>query len=149
MRLAVDKQAAQARELVQRLADRIGGDLADGLLQADQSEEAGIHEQRQRVAALKEKLKGTLDLPEARTLEGICDQLVKRSVWIIGGDGWAYDIGYGGVDHVLASGRNVNLLVFDTEVYSNTGGRPPRPRRWARWPSSPPAASRPSRRTWP
>jgi pyruvate-ferredoxin/flavodoxin oxidoreductase len=122
LRLAVDKQAAQARELVQRLADRIGGDLAEGLLQADQSGEAGIHEQRERVAALKGKLT-TLDLAEARTLEGLCDQLVKRSVWIIGGDGWAYDIGYGGVDHVLASGRDVNLLVLDTEVYSNTGGQ--------------------------
>jgi pyruvate-ferredoxin/flavodoxin oxidoreductase len=122
LRLAVDKQAAQARELVQRLADRIGGDLADGLLQADQSGEAGIHEQRERVAALKAKL-ATLELPEARTLEGVCDQLVKRSVWIIGGDGWAYDIGYGGVDHVLASGRDVNLLILDTEVYSNTGGQ--------------------------
>ncbi len=122
LRLAVDKQAAQARELVQRLADRIGGDLAEGLLTADQSSEAGIHEQRERVAALKTKL-ATLDLADARTLEGLCDQLVKRSVWIIGGDGWAYDIGYGGVDHVLASGRDVNLLVLDTEVYSNTGGQ--------------------------
>ncbi len=122
LRLAVDKQAAQARELVQRLADRIGGDLAEGLLTADQSSEAGIHEQRERVLALKVKL-ATLDLPEALTLEGVCDQLVKRSVWIIGGDGWAYDIGYGGVDHVLASGRDVNLLVLDTEVYSNTGGQ--------------------------
>ena len=74
------------------------------------------------MAALKTKL-ATLDLPEARTLEGVCEQLVKRSVWIIGGDGWAYDIGYGGVDHVLASGRDVNLLVLDTEVYSNTGGQ--------------------------
>ena len=122
LRLAVDKQATQARELVQRLADRIGGDLADGLLSADQSDEAGIHEQRERVAALKSRL-ATLDLPEARTLDGLCEQLVKRSVWIIGGDGWAYDIGYGGVDHVLASGRDVNLLILDTEVYSNTGGQ--------------------------
>ena len=122
LRLAVDKQAEQARELVARLADQIGTDLADGLINADQSDEAGIFEQRERVAALKEKLK-TLDSPEAHSLEGVCEQLVKRSVWIVGGDGWAYDIGYGGVDHVLASGRNVNLLVLDTEVYSNTGGQ--------------------------
>jgi pyruvate-ferredoxin/flavodoxin oxidoreductase len=122
MRLAVDKQAQHARELVQALADKIGGTLAEGLLNADQTTEAGIFEQRQRVAALKDKLRG-LELLEARTLEGICDQLVRRSVWILGGDGWAYDIGYGGVDHVLASGRDVNLLVLDTEVYSNTGGQ--------------------------
>ena len=122
LRLAVDKQAEHAREIVRRLASRIGEDLADGLLRADQSDEAGIQEQRERVAALKDKLSAIDDL-EARILEGICDQLVKRSVWIIGGDGWAYDIGYGGVDHVLASGRNVNLLILDTEVYSNTGGQ--------------------------
>ncbi len=122
IRLAVDKQTVQARELVTKLAGRIGEDLATGLLTADQSSETGIHEQRQRVAALKEKLQG-LATPEARTLESLCEQLVKRSVWIIGGDGWAYDIGYGGVDHVLASGRNVNLLILDTEVYSNTGGQ--------------------------
>ena len=122
IRLAVDKQAAYARELVTVLADKIGGHLADGLLTADQSTEAGIFEQRERVAALKEKLRSIGGL-EARSLEGVCDQLVKRSVWIVGGDGWAYDIGYGGVDHVLASGRNVNLLVLDTEVYSNTGGQ--------------------------
>jgi len=122
LRLAVDKQAEQARELVALLADKIGTDLADGLIKADQNDEAGIFDQRARVAALKDKLKG-MDLPEAQTLAGICEQLVKRSVWIVGGDGWAYDIGYGGVDHVLASGRNVNLLVLDTEVYSNTGGQ--------------------------
>ncbi len=122
LRLAVDKQTEQAQEYVALLADKIGGDLADGLLGADQSTEAGIFEQRERVAALKDKL-ATIDTPEARTLLGVCEQLVKRSVWIVGGDGWAYDIGYGGVDHVLASGRNVNLLVLDTEVYSNTGGQ--------------------------
>ncbi len=122
LRLAVDKQAEQARELVRLLADPIGGDLAEGLLTADQTTEAGIFEQRERVAALKSRLAGISRL-EARTLEGLCEQLVKRSVWIIGGDGWAYDIGYGGVDHVLASGRNVNLLILDTEVYSNTGGQ--------------------------
>jgi pyruvate-ferredoxin/flavodoxin oxidoreductase len=122
LRLAVDKQANHAREIIHRLAPKIGEDLAEGLLTADQSDEAGIFEQRERVVALKAKLKDINDL-DARTLEGICDQVVKRSVWIIGGDGWAYDIGYGGVDHVLASGRNVNLLILDTEVYSNTGGQ--------------------------
>ncbi len=122
LRLAVDKLTEHARELVAKLADRIGQDLADGLLEADQRDEAGIFEQRQRIAALKEKL-ATLDLPEAETLAGICENLARRSVWIIGGDGWAYDIGYGGLDHVLASGRDVNLLVLDTEVYSNTGGQ--------------------------
>ncbi|MGB5831014.1 MAG: pyruvate:ferredoxin (flavodoxin) oxidoreductase [Thiohalocapsa sp.] len=122
LRLAVDKQAEQARELVLLLADKIGTDLADGLINADQSDEAGIFEQRVRVAALKDKLK-TMDAPEAQALSGVCEQLVKRSVWIVGGDGWAYDIGYGGVDHVLSTGRNVNLLVLDTEVYSNTGGQ--------------------------
>jgi pyruvate-ferredoxin/flavodoxin oxidoreductase len=122
MRLAVDKQTVQARELVTQLASQIGGDLVDGLLTADQSSESGIHEQRERVAALKSRLAG-IKTPEARLLETLCEQLVKRSVWIIGGDGWAYDIGYGGVDHVLASGRNVNLLILDTEVYSNTGGQ--------------------------
>ncbi|NEX20780.1 pyruvate:ferredoxin (flavodoxin) oxidoreductase [Thiorhodococcus mannitoliphagus] len=122
LRLAVDKQSAHARELVAELASQIGEDLADGLLNAEQHSEAGIHEQRERVAALRVKLKG-IDTPQARILEAICEPLVKRSVWIVGGDGWAYDIGYGGVDHVLASGRNVNLLVLDTEVYSNTGGQ--------------------------
>ncbi|MEA3278721.1 MAG: pyruvate:ferredoxin (flavodoxin) oxidoreductase [Pseudomonadota bacterium] len=122
LRLAVDKQTEHARELVVRLADKIGGDLAEGLLNADQSDEAGIFEQRQRIAALKEKL-NTMDDLDARSLNAICENLAKRSVWIVGGDGWAYDIGYGGVDHVLATGRNVNLLVLDTEVYSNTGGQ--------------------------
>ena len=122
LRLAVDKQTDQARDLVRRLAGQIGGELAAGLLGADQSSEAGIFAQRERIAALKERL-AILDLPEARLLAGLCENLARRSVWIIGGDGWAYDIGYGGVDHVLASGRDVNLLVLDTEVYSNTGGQ--------------------------
>ncbi|MBB1073551.1 pyruvate:ferredoxin (flavodoxin) oxidoreductase [Rhodoferax sp. 4810] len=122
LRLAVDKQAEQARELVAVLADKIGGDLANELLTADQSTETGIYAQRERVAALKTQLRG-IDNPQARILEGVCEQLVKRSVWIIGGDGWAYDIGYGGLDHVLSTGRNINLLVLDTEVYSNTGGQ--------------------------
>ena len=122
LRLAVDKQTDQARALVRQLADRIGGELAEGLLGAAQSSEVGIFEQRERIALLKERL-ATLDLPAARRLAALAETLARRSVWIIGGDGWAYDIGYGGVDHVLAAGRDVNLLVLDTEVYSNTGGQ--------------------------
>jgi pyruvate-ferredoxin/flavodoxin oxidoreductase len=122
LRLAVDKQTVHARELLAGLADRVGGELAKSLLEADQSTEAGLFEQRQRIALLKERLAG-LDQPEARTLASLCENLARRSVWIIGGDGWAYDIGYGGVDHALASGRDINLLVLDTEVYSNTGGQ--------------------------
>jgi pyruvate-ferredoxin/flavodoxin oxidoreductase len=122
MRLALDKQNQYARELVTRLAPSIGEDLAQSLLEAVQSSEAEIDEQRERVRLLKEKLQG-VDSLEARDLLAVADALVKKSVWIIGGDGWAYDIGYGGLDHVLASGRNVNVLVLDTEVYSNTGGQ--------------------------
>jgi pyruvate-ferredoxin/flavodoxin oxidoreductase len=92
------------------------------LLNVDQSDEAGIMAQRERVEQLKAKLEGQ-DAPEAKNLLSLADYLVKKSVWIMGGDGWAYDIGYGGLDHVLASGRNVNVLVLDTEVYSNTGGQ--------------------------
>jgi pyruvate-ferredoxin/flavodoxin oxidoreductase len=94
----------------------------EALLKADQSTEAGIAAQRERVAALRQALKDNPN-PLARRLEGIADDLVKKSVWIVGGDGWAYDIGYGGLDHVLASGANVKVLVLDTEVYSNTGGQ--------------------------
>ncbi len=122
LRLAVDKQTVHARELLAGLADRVGGEMARSLLEADQTSEAGIFEQRQRIAVLKERLAG-LDQPEAKTLASLCENLARRSVWIIGGDGWAYDIGYGGVDHALASGRDINLLVLDTEVYSNTGGQ--------------------------
>jgi len=121
-RLSIDKQTEFARELVQRLAATIGEDLAAALLTSPQKDEADIFEQRQRVELLKEKLQG-LNSPEAKQLLALADMLVRKSVWIVGGDGWAYDIGYGGLDHVLASGRNVNLLVFDTEVYSNTGGQ--------------------------
>jgi pyruvate-ferredoxin/flavodoxin oxidoreductase len=93
------------------------------LLNAKQVDEADIQEQRERVAELKKKLEAYKDDPDVKNLLSLADYLVKKSVWIIGGDGWAYDIGYGGLDHVLASGRNVNILVLDTEVYSNTGGQ--------------------------
>ena len=121
-RLAVDKQNEYARELVWRLGFQIGEELAQAILNADQKTEPGIFAQRERVVELKAKLAG-IDTLEARDLLSVADALVKKSVWIIGGDGWAYDIGYGGLDHVLASGRNVNVLVLDTEVYSNTGGQ--------------------------
>lgn len=122
MRVAVDKQVEYALERVAALASEIGEQLATDLLNADQSTEAGIYEQRERVTILKDKLQA-LDTPAAKQLLSVADTLVKKSMWIIGGDGWAYDIGYGGLDHVLASGRNVNVLVMDTEVYSNTGGQ--------------------------
>jgi len=121
-RVSIDKQQEFAAELVKKLSAQIGDDLATQIITADQSDEAGIFDQRERVNALKQKL-AKLDAPEAKLLVPLADQLVKKSVWILGGDGWAYDIGYGGLDHVLASGRNVNVLVMDTEVYSNTGGQ--------------------------
>jgi pyruvate-ferredoxin/flavodoxin oxidoreductase len=107
---------------VWKLGFQIGEEFAQSLLTADQKTEPGIFEQRERVKALKAKLAG-VDTPEARDLLALADALVKKSVWIMGGDGWAYDIGYGGLDHVLGSGRNVNIMVLDTEVYSNTGGQ--------------------------
>jgi pyruvate-ferredoxin/flavodoxin oxidoreductase len=122
MRLTLDKQLEYARELVTELKDIIGSELADGLLQTVQDDEAGLEAQRQRVVLLKEKLTNRED-PRAKDLLSLADVLVKKSIWLVGGDGWAYDIGYGGLDHVLASGRNVNILVLDTEVYSNTGGQ--------------------------
>ena len=122
MRLSIDKQSEMAHELVQKFSSEIGEELSQQLLNADQSNEPGIYEQRERVALLKEKIR-KIDSPEARSLLTLADNLVKRSIWIMGGDGWAYDIGYGGLDHVIASGRNVNILVLDTEVYSNTGGQ--------------------------
>jgi pyruvate-ferredoxin/flavodoxin oxidoreductase len=122
MRLTVDKQSEYARELVSQLGATIGDQLAEELLNADMSDEAGIKAQRDRVEILKGKLAGNDD-PKAKDLLSLADVLVRKSVWIIGGDGWAYDIGYGGLDHVLASGRNVNVLVVDTQVYSNTGGQ--------------------------
>jgi pyruvate-ferredoxin/flavodoxin oxidoreductase len=122
MRLAVDKHREFALELLHRLAPSLGDELVAGLATADQATEVGIKAQRERVAALRQKLAGLAD-PEARILTDLADYLVDKSVWVVGGDGWAYDIGYGGLDHVLASGRNVNVLVLDTEVYSNTGGQ--------------------------
>src|SRR6266704_6005002 len=121
-RVSIDKQTEFARELVNRLAAMIGPEFAATLLTAPQKDEADIYLQRERVALLKNLLQEQ-DSAEARQLLALADMLVKKSVWIVGGDGWAYDIGYGGLDHVLASGRNVNLLVLDTEVYSNTGGQ--------------------------
>ena len=121
-RLAIDSQTAQARALAQKLAPRIGGDLVSAILQAPQVTESDFRVQRQRVAALKAALAGATD-PDAANLLALADFLVRRSVWIVGGDGWAYDIDYGGLDHVLASGKDVNILVLDTEVYSNTGGQ--------------------------
>ena len=122
LRIATDKQNEHARELLSSLGDQLDATLVEAILTADQSNEAGIHEQRERIVQLREQL-GTLTDPAAGTLLQLADSLVKKSVWIIGGDGWAYDIGYGGLDHVLASGRDVNILVLDTEVYSNTGGQ--------------------------
>jgi pyruvate-ferredoxin/flavodoxin oxidoreductase len=122
MRLSIDKQNQMATEQLGELRERIGGELVDAILNADQSTEAGIQAQRERVEKLREILT-TIDDPRSKSLHHLADYLVKKSVWIVGGDGWAYDIGYGGLDHVLASGRNVNVLVLDTEVYSNTGGQ--------------------------
>ena len=122
MRLAADKQNEYARELVWRLNAVIGENLAQAILNAAQKSEQDIFDQRERINLLKEKL-ASVNTAEARDLLSLADALVKKSVWILGGDGWAYDIGYGGLDHVLASGRNVNVLVLDTEVYSNTGGQ--------------------------
>ncbi|MCW8917497.1 MAG: pyruvate:ferredoxin (flavodoxin) oxidoreductase [Gammaproteobacteria bacterium] len=122
MRVAIDQQRDYAFALLERLHDEIGEERVTALRHADQGSEAGIRDQRERVAELRDKLK-TCERPEARWLEAVAEQLIKRSVWIVGGDGWAYDIGFGGLDHVLAAGRDVNILVLDTEVYSNTGGQ--------------------------
>ncbi|MBL3593409.1 MAG: pyruvate:ferredoxin (flavodoxin) oxidoreductase [Synergistaceae bacterium] len=122
MRLALDKQRQYALELLEALRGDLGEATVKALVEADQTDEAGISAQRARVEELKAQLSGRDDL-KARDLLSLADVLVKKNVWILGGDGWAYDIGYGGLDHVLASGRNVNVLVLDTEVYSNTGGQ--------------------------
>jgi pyruvate-ferredoxin/flavodoxin oxidoreductase len=122
IRLAVDKLTEHARYLLSDVTGRVGGDLVKELLEADMASEVGIEAQRGRVNVLRSKLAG-VDLASARRLEQISDYLVKKSIWIVGGDGWAYDIGFGGLDHVIAMGRDVNILVLDTEVYSNTGGQ--------------------------
>ena len=130
-RVSIDQQRDFAVDLLRRLAGEVGENLADAILDATQNDEAEIHEQRERVKQLQARLRRIelaqrmhkLDSTDAQHLLAIADFLVKKSVWIVGGDGWAYDIGYGGLDHVLASGRNVNVLVLDTEVYSNTGGQ--------------------------
>jgi pyruvate-ferredoxin/flavodoxin oxidoreductase len=123
IRISQDKHAEYARQLVKHLTGTIGAELATALLEPDQSSEAGIREQRERVALLKNILRLSPDNFDACDLLVLADSLVKRNVWIVGGDGWAYDIGYGGLDHVMASGENVNILVLDSEVYSNTGGQ--------------------------
>lgn len=120
--LAYEKQAEIARNLLAGLAPQIGETLVNEILQAKQITEADIAQQRIRIQTLKQKLE-LIDLPEARNLLAVADLLAKKSIWIVGGDGWAYDIGYGGLDHVLSTGKNVNVLVMDTEVYSNTGGQ--------------------------
>ena len=122
IRVAVDNQHQYASELVRRLSGSIGEELAGAILTADQSTEAGIDAQRARIAELEGKLNGS-DSTDYRDLRAISGALIRKSVWLVGGDGWAYDIGYGGLDHVFASGRNVKILVLDTEVYSNTGGQ--------------------------
>ena len=121
-RVSLDKQTEFAQELVKLLAPQIGDQLAQSILSAQQLDEADIFDQRMRIAELKEKLKN-VNTSEAKRLVVLADKLVRKSVWILGGDGWGYDIGYGGLDHVLASGRNVKVLLLDTEVYSNTGGQ--------------------------
>ncbi len=121
MRIAVDALREVARELLADLRGPVGAALVDALLKADAADEAAIHEQRERVAELRRRLAAVSDA-RARELDTVADYLCRRSIWIIGGDGWAYDIGFGGLDHVLASGADVNILVLDAEVYSNTGG---------------------------
>ena len=122
MRMAIDQQAVHARELLSALRERLDPALVDAMLGADEHDEAGIHEQRQRVATLREALAG-IEGEAAANLRELSENLCRKSVWCVGGDGWAYDIGFGGVDHVLASGQDINILVLDTEVYSNTGGQ--------------------------
>jgi pyruvate-ferredoxin/flavodoxin oxidoreductase len=121
-RLTLDKQIEYARDILPTFVNELGQDLIDSLLKADQTTDLGIKQQRERVDALKQKLAQS-KIPQAKNLAAVADSLVKKSIWIVGGDGWAYDIGYGGLDHVISTGRNVNLLVLDTEVYSNTGGQ--------------------------
>ena len=122
MRITADQQLNMAAGLLKDLTPQLGEDFVKDILTAPQLQESEIAEQRLRIAELKAKLL-TMSEPAAKHLLSVCEQLVHRSVWLVGGDGWAYDIGYGGLDHALASGRNINILVLDTEVYSNTGGQ--------------------------
>ncbi|MFM2139178.1 MAG: pyruvate:ferredoxin (flavodoxin) oxidoreductase, partial [Bacteroidota bacterium] len=122
MRITADKQLEMARHLLRGMKETLGESFVDELMGSSQERESELVEQRARVELLKGKLQ-SLDTPSARQLLSVADQLVRRSIWLVGGDGWAYDIGYGGLDHALASGRNINILVLDTEVYSNTGGQ--------------------------
>ena len=122
MRLSLDHQGAYARGLLERLDPPVGDDVVRAILDAPQDDEARLADQRARVGELKAVL-DTREDDDARNLLAVADALVRKSVWIVGGDGWAYDIGFGGLDHVLASGRDVNVLVLDTQVYSNTGGQ--------------------------
>jgi pyruvate-ferredoxin/flavodoxin oxidoreductase len=121
-RLTLDKNEEYATQLVNEMRDTIGSDLADSILNADQTEEAGIFEQRDRIDAMKEKV-AAVNNDTSKNLVSVADALAKKSVWAVGGDGWAFDIGFGGLDHVIASGKNINILVLDTGVYSNTGGQ--------------------------
>ncbi len=121
-RLAVNQQMTFAKELLKSLEDKIGTKLVDQILTANQEDEAGIYEQRERIEELKKKV-GKSRAADVKQLLSVVDSLAKKSIWIVGGDGWAYDIGFGGLDHVMASGEDVNILILDTEVYSNTGGQ--------------------------
>jgi pyruvate-ferredoxin/flavodoxin oxidoreductase len=121
-RVGLDKQTEFARELAQKLAPQVGAELVDALLAAKQDDEPQIAAQRGRVSELRLRLQ-RLETPDASSLYALADALVKKSVWVVGGDGWAYDIGFGGLDHVIAMNEKVNILVLDTEVYSNTGGQ--------------------------
>ncbi len=120
--MALDAHADHAQRILRELSSQVGETLVRELLEGDQTTEAGIHAAREQVTALREKL-AAVDGQAARTLDALADYLIRKSVWLVGGDGWAYDIGFGGLDHVLALNRDVNILVLDTEVYSNTGGQ--------------------------
>jgi pyruvate-ferredoxin/flavodoxin oxidoreductase len=146
IRLAADARSAAARAALEAMASEVGAELVEATLNADQTSEQGLADQRARVAAIEERLEA-MGTTEAETMLALTDALVRKSVWIVGGDGWAYDIGFGGLDHVLASGRDVNVLVLDTEVYSNTGGQASKATLGRPSPNSPAAASRPARRT--
>ena len=122
MSITADNQLNIATQLLNELKPELGEDFVDEIIHAKQTHESELAIQQLRIQLLKEKL-SKLREPAAKHLLSVCDQLVRRSVWLVGGDGWAYDIGYGGLDHALASGRNVKILVMDTEVYSNTGGQ--------------------------